>query len=178
MSTVRFTTIGSVAISVALSSSASAWAAQKAPRPAQFQALVDCRAVADGVRRLACYDREVAAMDAAEVREELVVIDRAKVRSARKTLFGLTVPDLGIFGGGDDEEGVNRIEARIASVGRNADGRWTFRLADGARWTQSDSRELSIDPSPGQPITIRKAAMGSFLANVNKQVAIRVRRVN
>lgn len=177
MTTVRFKTIGLIAISAALISSASAWA-QKAPRPAQFQKLVDCRPIADQAQRLACYDREVAAMDAAEVREELVVIDRAKVRSARKTLFGLAVPDLGIFGGGDDEEGVNRIEAKITSAGRNADGRWTFRLADGARWVQADSRELTIDPSPGQPITIRKAAMGSFLANVNKQVAIRVRRVN
>ena len=99
--------------------------------------------------------------------------------SARRTLFGLSVPDLGIFGGGDgDEEGVSRVETTIASAGRNPDGRWTFRLADGARWVQADSRELGRDPAAGQPIAIRKAAMGSFLANVNKQIAIRVRRVN
>lgn len=147
-------------------------------RPAGFQRMIDCRAVADSAARLACFDREVAAVATAEARQDLVVIDRAKVRTARKTLFGLSVPDLGIFGGDDNEEGVNRIEGSLAVVGRNGDGRWTFRLADGARWVQADSRELPVDPAPGQAISIRKAAIGSFLANVNKQVAIRVRRVN
>ena len=154
-------------------------AAPPAPRPPAFQKLVDCRGIIDAAQRLACFDREVAAVAAAEGRQDLVVIDRAKVRTARRTLFGLQVPDLGIFGGNDgEEEGVSRLEATIASVGRNGDGRWTFRLADGARWIQSDSRELGIDPAAGQPIVIRKAAMGSFLANVNKQIAIRVRRLN
>lgn len=155
-----------------------ALAAPPAPRPPVFQKMVECRNSADSAQRLACYDREVAAVAAAEARQDLVVIDRAKVRSARKTLFGLTVPDLGIFGGGDDEEGVSRIESTLAAVGRDPAGRWTFRLVDGARWVQADSRELGIDPSQGQPIVIRKAAMGSFLANVNKQIAIRVKRVN
>jgi hypothetical protein len=153
-------------------------AAPAPPKPAGFQKMIDCRAIAEPGARLACFDREVAAVANAEARQDLVVIDRAKVRTARKTLFGLSVPDLGIFGGGDDEEGVNRIEGELAAVGRNADGRWTFRLADGARWIQADSRELGVDPAPGQKIAIRKAAMGSFLANVNKQIAIRVRRVN
>jgi len=166
------------ALGAAILGAAGAAAQPKAPRPAQFQKMVNCRGLSDAGQRLSCYDREVAAVEAAEARQDLVVIDRAKVRTARKTLFGLSVPDLGIFGGGDDEEGVNRIEAKIASVGRNAAGRWTFRLADGARWTQADSRELAIDPAPGQTVVIRKAAMGSFLANVNKQIAIRVRRVN
>lgn len=140
--------------------------------------MIDCRNIADAGARLACFDREVTAVTGAESRGDLIVIDRAKVRTARRTLFGLSVPDLGIFGGGDEEEGVNRIEGKIAAVGRSPDGRWTFRLADGARWVQADSRELAGDPAPGQAIAIRKAAMGSFLANVNKQVAIRVRRVN
>lgn len=173
----RATTI--IALGIAAFAAVGAQAAEtKAPRPAQFQKMIDCRTVQDTGQRLACYDREVAAVAAAEAREDLVVIDRAKVRSARKTLFGFHVPDLGIFGGGEDEEGVNRIEAKIAAVSRNAQGKWTFRLADGARWIQHDSRELPIDPSAGQTISIRKAAMGSFLANVNKQIAIRVKRVN
>ena len=157
-----------------------AHAADPKPRPPAFQKMVDCRGIADAGQRLACFDREVAAVAAAEGRQDLVVIDRARVRTARRTLFGLQVPDLGIFG--DDEgregDGVDRIETSIASVGQNADGRWTFRLADGARWVQADSRELGVDPAVGQPIAIRKAAMGSFLANVNKQIAIRVRRLN
>lgn len=164
---------------MAASADATAQPADRTPPPAAFQRMVDCRAIADGSLRLACFDREVAAVAAAESSRDLVVIDRAKVRTARRTLFGLTVPDLGILGGGGaDEEGVNRIEGTIASASRDGNGRWSFRLADGARWMQADSRELAVDPAAGQQIAIRKAAAGSFLANVNKQIAIRVRRVN
>lgn len=149
------------------------------PKPAAFQKLVDCRAIADSAQRLACFDREVAGLAAAEARQDVVVIDRARVRTARRSLFGLTVPDLGIFGGNDaDEDGVSRIDAKIAGVGRTGEGKWTFRLADGARWAQTDTRTLPGDPKVGQPIAIRKAAMGSFLANVDGQTAIRVKRVN
>ena len=35
----------------------------------------------------------------------------------------------------------------------------------------------AVRPAPGQPIRIRRAAMGSYLANVNNQIAIRVRRI-
>lgn len=165
------------AVCVALPAAAIA-APERTARPQAFQKMVDCRSLVEAAQRLTCYDREVAAVEAAEGRQDLVVIDRAKVRTARKTLFGLQVPDLGIFGGEDDEEGVNRIEETIAAVRRGGDGRWTFRLSDGARWVQADSRDLPTDPQPGQSIAIRKAAVGSFLANVNKQIAIRVRRLN
>ena len=151
---------------------------QRSAPPPAFQKLVDCRDIADPGQRLSCFDREVAAVAAAESRQDLVVIDRAKVRTARKTLFGLQVPDLGIFGGGDEEEGVSRIETTIAGATRNADGRWALRLADGARWLQADSRDLARDPRAGHKIAIRKAALGSFLANIDGQIAIRVRRLN
>lgn len=144
-----------------------------------FEKLVGCRALTEAAARLDCFDREVGAVAAAESKQDLVVIDRARVRTARRTLFGLSVPDLGIFGAADaDEDGVGRINAMIASSSRAADGKWMFRLADGARWAQTDSRELAADPRSGQPIAIRRAALGSFLANVNGQTAIRVKRVN
>lgn len=164
---------------VAATSTSAAAAEPKAARAPAFQKLVGCRAIADSAARLACFDREVAAVDAAESRADIVVIDRARVRTARNSLFGLSVPDLGIFGGDDDnEEGVNRIETTIAGVSQTGEGKWTFRLADGARWAQTDTKTLFDDPRPGQPIAIRKGAMGSFLANVNKHTAIRVKRVN
>lgn len=150
-----------------------------AARPEALSRLVDCRTVADTAERLACYDREVAALDAAEARRELVIVDRQQIRKTRNTLFGLSLPSLSIFG--DDspgEEGVSRIESKIKSFSQNSLGKWTFELLDGARWVQIDSRNLSADPRAGQEIKIRKAAMGSYLANVNGQIAIRVRRVN
>jgi hypothetical protein len=81
---------------------------------------------------------------------------------------------------GDDsstEPGVERIETTIARLSQTGFGKWIFVLPDGATWEQIDSRELPIDPKVGNSIKIRKAAMGSYLANVKEQVAIRVKRL-
>lgn len=140
--------------------------------------VVDCRKLTDGGERLACYDREVAAMEAAESRKDLVVVDRDQLRKTRRTLFGLTLPNLSIFGDdNDDQEGVQGIETTIKAVSQDPYGKWLFTLEDGARWAQSDSLTLPVDPRPGHPIKIRRAAMGSYLANVREQKAIRVRRI-
>ena len=148
-------------------------------RPAALTRVVQCRAVASAEERLACYDREVAAMDAAQSSGQLVAMDRTQIRRTRNSLFGLTLPNLGIFGdSNEDEEEASRIESTVRSATQAPDGKWIIQLADGARWIQLDSRNLNVDPRPGQPIRIRRAAMGSYLANVNNQVAIRVRRIS
>ena len=54
------------------------------PRPALFKELVDCRAIADSAARLQCYDATVAKVDAAEQRKELVIVDQAEVKKARR----------------------------------------------------------------------------------------------
>jgi hypothetical protein len=151
---------------------------EEPPRSAALSRLVDCRGIAAAEERLACYDREVAALDAAETRKDVVVVDREQLRKTRRTLFGLTLPNLSIFGDDSpDEEGVQQITAKIKSVSRMPRGEWVFELEDGARWVQTDSRELPIWPKPGHEIAIRKAAFGSYLANVNDQIAIRVERL-
>jgi hypothetical protein len=150
-----------------------------APRgapPAPFAQAIACRAIAEPQQRLACYDREVAALEAAEATSQIRVVDAQQVSRTRRTLFGLALPDLNIFGGDDDPAAVTEINATIRSATQDPSGKWIFVLDDGARWVQLDSRELNIDPRAGQPIRIRRAAMGSFLANVNRQIAIRVRR--
>lgn len=150
------------------------------PRPATpeaFNRAVQCRAVADPQQRLACYDREVAAMAAAEASNEIRVVDRAQVRSTRRSLFGLTLPDINIFGG-DADDPMNEINGTIRSVTELADGKWAFTLEDGARWVQIDNRRLSTYPRVGHTVRIRRAAMGSFLANIQRNTAIRVRRSN
>lgn len=145
--------------------------------PAAFTRAVACRQVAEPQERLACYDREVAALATAEAASEIRVVDRQEIRRTRTSLFGLTLPDLNIFGG-DRDDPMNEINGTIRSATQLSDGKWAFTLEDGARWVQIDGRELSAYPRAGHPIRIRRAAMGSFLANVNRQTAIRVRRSN
>lgn len=151
---------------------------QGEPRPEVLSRVVQCRTLTSAEERLACYDREVAAMDAAQTRGELVAMDRQQVRRTRRSLFGLGVPNLGIFGeDNDDEEQASRIESTVRSATQNADGKWIITIEDGARWIQVDTRGLNFPPRPGQPIRIRRASLGSYFANVNNQVAIRMRRI-
>ena len=148
-------------------------------RPEVLSRVVQCRSIASAQERLACFDREVAVMEAAQSSGQLVAMDRQQVRRTRRSLFGLSLPDLGIFGDdNEDEEEASRIESTVRSATQNANGKWIIELADGARWLQTDSRNLNFAPRPGQPIRIRCAAMGSYLANVNNQIAIRMRRIN
>ena len=150
------------------------------PRSEALEQLVDCRGISDDAQRLACFDREVAAIDAAEAANELVVVDREQIRKTRRTLFGLSLPDLGIFGGGEgeeEEEGVSQIESTIKDVRRGSYGRWIITLENGAVWAQTDDRNLPRWPKAGQPILIKRAAFGSFKANINEQNAIRVERL-
>lgn len=150
-------------------------------RPQALARLLDCRAVQGADARLACYDREVAAFEAAEKAREVVVYDREQVRSTRRSLFGIVLPDLNIFGGGKDKgadsEDMTQIESTIRAVSQSGNNRYVFTIEDGARWAQIDDRELSATPRAGQKVRIRRAAMGSYLANIGGNTAIRVRRV-
>jgi hypothetical protein len=149
---------------------------RRAERPEAFRKLVDCRSVAEPAARLACYDAQVAALDAAEQKEDLVIVDRQQVDKAKRGLFGFTLPKLKLFGA--DDKAVTHLESVIKSARPLSQGRWMFVLEDGAVWRQTDNRSLNPDPKAGMPIKIRRAALGSYLANVDGQTAIRVRREN
>ncbi|SNS92276.1 hypothetical protein SAMN06295912_12420 [Sphingomonas laterariae] len=159
-------------------------AEQREDRPEIFRKLVDCRAVADNAQRLACYDAQVAALDSAEAKNEVVVVDKGQIREAKQTLFGLSLPTLSIFDSKDKEkaqvEQVTEIETTIKSAApiKNTVDRWVIVLEDGARWIQTESKRLSRSPKPGMPIKIRQASMGGYFANIGGQAAIRVRREN
>lgn len=168
---------GAALAAIAWAAPASAEPRATGPRPEALDRVVQCRAIAHAAERLACFDREVAAMDAAVVAGELVAMDRQQVRRTRRSLFGLSLPSLGIFGDDSDQEEAFRIESRVRAASRNADGKWVLTLEDSARWVQTEGRGPSRDPRPGQPIRIRRASFGSYFANVNDQVAIRVRRI-
>lgn len=151
------------------------------PRSDIFQKVIDCRAISDGAQRLACYDSQVARLDEAATRDEVVVVDKEQVKKARQGLFGFSLPSLGkLLGGKGDESSaaeISEIESTILSAQTVGYGEWLIVLEDGARWQQV-SGELALPPKKGQPIRIKRASMGSFIANINKQPAIRVKRLN
>lgn len=147
---------------------------EAAPPPPVFQAVLDCEKVSDAQERLACFDRAVAALAAASRNRELAVFDRNTMREARRGIFGLGLPKLKLFGG-DQAEEVTEIDSTISGVRTASDGMPVFVLEDGARWKQTDGR--NVYAKTGQSIHIRRAALGSYVANINKQPGVRVVRI-
>jgi len=160
-------------------------AATKA-RPPQaeiFTNLLQCRSITADADRLACFDRQVGAMETASQRDEVVVLDKGELNKTRKTLFGFSFPKLPFLGGDDDdgaakeEEGVSHIQATIASLRSLGYGKWQIGLEDGAQWMTTEA-VTGRDPKVGQSIEIKRAAMGSFMGKVEGGRAIRMKRVS
>lgn len=155
------------------------------PPPAVMRKLLDCRSLSDAAQRLACLDTGVAALAEAVEKRDVLVADREQVRAARRGLFGIALPSFKLFGDGkedgedtDDQGTLKQIEAKLASARAGAGNNWRLVLDDGSVWVQTDGGTLARDPRPGMPIRIRRAAVGSYLANIDGQIAVRVRRVN
>lgn len=175
-----FTRLSISLIAASALAGTSATAAPKAAKiqpPPGFSQLVACRSIADSAQRLACYDREVGAVASANARGDLVVMDREQISKTRRSLFGLSLPDLGVFGGGNLPGGADVLETTIRQTRQGPDGKYWFDLAEGGQWVQLDTRDFIIDPAPGQPVRIKRGALGSFMMNVNKQIAISVHRI-
>ncbi len=141
-----------------------------------FQRLVDCRAIKETADRLACYDREVASLDAAERSKDVVIVDKEQVREAKRTIFGLALPRIKLFGGGDEADEVSQIESRITSAREGVEG-WTIWLADGSIWRQADTNPFYRPPKPGLDVIVKRAALGSFIMRVGGSPGVKVKRV-
>lgn len=144
--------------------------------PAQIQQLLGCRSVPDAVQRLACFDRETAAMEQAVARKDLVFIDRERATAARRSLFGFSVPSFGGLFGSDEKDEVKQVDGVVVSAGRNADGGWIIRLGDNSVWTQTDDTPLALAPKPGHKVVVRRGALGTFRLSVNGQPGLKVKR--
>ena len=149
-------------------------------RPQSFEALVRCRAITDAAERLACFDAAVAALQSAQERRDVVIVDRQQVREGRRRLFGLALPRIPIFGGGDgddhDEDAVRSLESTVSAVATSG-GLYQVTLADGSVWLQVDNNTLAVPPRAGHRIVINRGALGSYMMRVNNQPGVRVRRV-
>lgn len=148
--------------------------------PEVISKMFDCREIEDAEARLACFDREVARVYEAQASRELVIADREQIKETRRGLFGLRLPKIGLFSGGDEggEDDVGQITATLSGASRLRNGRYIYTLEDGARWLEIESSAGSRRYSAGDTIVIKKAALGSFKAKVNGRRAVRVRRLN
>lgn len=142
--------------------------------PSQVQRLLACRSITASDQRLACYDRESAAMDQAIASKDLVLIDKEKARAAGRSLFGFSIPNFGgLFGSGGE---INQIDGTIKATGHNLDGGWVITLDDGSVWTQTDDWP-GLDARPGKKVIVKRGVLGSFWLSIPGQNGIKVKRI-
>ncbi len=169
--------LAGLVLALAATSALAGPAPAKAPsRAAVLQGLLDCRGKSDNAERLACYDRAASAMDQAEAKGDIVVVDREQARAVRKQAFGFTLPSLTLFERGEKPEQIDRVSGVIAASRADANGKWVLRLEDGAVWRQIDGESPHRDPKAGMTVEIKSASMGSYLLSVDGQRAFRAHR--
>jgi hypothetical protein len=165
---------------VAASSSASpAWAQPAISlqgRADVLKALDACRAINDAAARLDCYDKATAALQQAEASGDVVVVDRAQARAARRQAFGFNLSALSVFDRALAKDEANSLITTAESAYQDAEGKWIIVLDNGARWRQVDDEVLNRAPHAGSAIKIRHATLGSFVMNIDGQPYIRVHR--
>lgn len=171
--------LGAMALATAALSAAPALAdAGKGPPPAAVAAVGRCRAITDAGDRLACFDKAAAELDGALAARTLYVVEKAEVKRTRRSLFGLSLRGLGLFGG-DDKDGneVTQVELVARSASQDVDGNWRVVMEDGSVWAQTDQFALGRPPRAGSKVLIKQAAFGSFKMSIDGHPAVRAKRV-
>ncbi len=136
-----------------------------------------CQQITEDAARLACFDSAVGSMVAATETGDVQVIDREDVRQTRRSLFGFSLPDLGIFGGDDDEESEELFSTTLTSVrytGRNS-ARVT--TAEGAVWEMNNIPRTRRRFEAGDEVEFKEASLGFYFLRIGGQTGVKGRRV-
>ena len=149
--------------------------------PAQVAALQACRTKADAAERLACYDKAVDVLSAATASRDLVVIDKAELKTARKGLFGFTLPRIpflsGKDGDPDDEADARELQTTVVSAKRWNRIFWRFTVESGGTWETTEDTRAFNDPKPGAAVILERGRLGAYYAKVGRGGRAAVRRV-
>lgn len=162
---------------VVVLASLTAPAMAKEGRASVVQKLADCRKITDNAARLTCYDQTAAALDQAEAKGDVIVMDREQAREVRKQAFGFTLPSISIFAKGEASEDVASFDSVLSTARRNGAGHWVFKLEDGAVWEQVGVEEMFKTPKPGMKVRIRKGALGSYMMVIESVGSFKAHRL-
>lgn len=167
-----------VALWVGLSAGC-AWAQQQ-ETAAPLEPVFACVDIADDAARLACYDQAVRNVRSAANEGRVVAVDREQVETLRRDSFGLSLPSIASLlpRRNSESDALDEVALQVQSVSRYMDGRHVFEMSNGQQWVQIEpARARNI--REGDTITIRRAALGSFMmVGARGGAAHRVRRMN
>lgn len=105
-----------------LTSSISARAADEAAQ-SPLSGVYACADLTDDAARLACYDKEVAGLKAAETQGEMVAVDQQQIQTIKRQAFGFSLPSLPRLGLHLGGEGKTRPAKVSVSQDRFADAK-------------------------------------------------------
>jgi len=124
----------------------------RSDQPAELQALNRCQSIASADRRLDCYDVAVASLLKSAKEGALVVVDREAIRKSRRTLFGLSLPNLPFLGSADRSDEMTELHATIQSARETDYSKWLITLQDGAVWQTTEPDTRSRTPRSGDAV--------------------------
>lgn len=170
MTTRRQGLLRAAAMLLTLSSNPSASADETAEK------LRTCVNEADEVRRLACYDREMgrpaATMPAGETANP--ASSPAPPLTAEER-FGLNYEQERRKQNVEQAPDLKRLTSSITKITQRTRGELVMTLENGQIWTQNEAQSFIV--KVGDPITIKAAALGSFIMSNASGRTTRVKRM-
>jgi hypothetical protein len=130
---------------------------------------ITCSRIQKNAERLACYDRAVAYLSQPA--------EQQAAAPSAETSFGLqaSVPQPRAAEEPQDDE-IAFIRARVVEVSTDREGKKVMTLDNGQIWRElSKSGYVALEV--GDEVTIKRAALGSFMLTVSGSRPLRVRRV-
>ena len=173
---------------------ASGAAAQDDPADSDaIDGLLGCRSLEDPAERLACFDRETAALADAVEEDQVAIVETARIRAVQRDSFGISMPSLsgltGLFSGSEDQpervveampdggeavfESGDLETLRGAPVERvrfNSFGKVEVTLENGQVWVQTDNHSITRvrrEDRDGLTAEIDSAMFGSFFMELS-----------
>jgi hypothetical protein len=146
-------------------------------RAADIESARRCAEIQNDADRLACYDRIFVLRGPATHAESSATVQATG--RASSTVGDDAHRDFGLSEAQKPSTSIaaDSITVTIQSVGRRPTGEQVFKTTDGQVWVQLEpSSRVRVEP--GETVTIRKAALGSYTLVTSTKVGAKVRRVN
>ncbi|WP_453978191.1 hypothetical protein [Brevundimonas sp. Marseille-Q4549] len=142
-------------------------------REGLLEAVTRCRDLQDDNARLACFDAAATNLAAAG---ELTVVSRQDVQQNQRRLFGFNVSIANPFDREGRSEELQSISGTMIGARNLGRGEWIITLDDGSTWRKVDGGDPIFSARRQYPVTVRRAALGSYMMKVGDTPPFRVRR--